>query len=91
MPKPYQIFKSAILDVSDYVHYGVKVDDIEQLLDKFIKPTKKSIYRLVDGFMSYEIRTLYEDDNDVIDLLDSVVKELDILLVNSRESKVIFN
>lgn len=91
MNKPYQIFKCALLDVSDYVHLGVSFDDIDNfLLETFLKNRRASC-RIVDGFLTYEIKTLYEKDEDLEKLLTDIVKELDILLVNSRENKAIFN
>lgn len=91
MSKPYQLYKCALLDVSDYVHLGVSFDDIDNfLLETFLK-TRKATCKLVEGFLMYEIKTLYEKDEDIEKLLSDIVKELDILLVNSRENKVIFN
>lgn len=91
MTRPYQIFKCAILDVSDYIHLGVSFDDIDNfLLETFLK-NRKATCRLVEGFLSYEIRTLFEKDEDVERLLNDIVKELDIMLVNSKENKALFN
>ncbi len=83
--KPYTLTKGALLDVSDYVHAGVAIEDIEDILDKELTSKRCAICRPVNGFLAYDVRTTLKTDNEVSDLLDKIVDKLDILLVDSKE------
>lgn len=91
MSSPYQIFKCAILDISGYVGFGVNPNDIKDSINKVFKGNKKAAYRVLDNFFIYEIRTVYETDEEIKELMEKIVKELDILLVLSQDGKFILN
>lgn len=91
MNNPYQIFKCAVLDISSYVNLGVSADDIKSCINKFFKGNVRAAYRVLDDFFLYEIRTIYEKDEEIIQLMDNIIKELDILLVSSKDVHIVLN
>lgn len=89
--KSYTIMKGALLNVSEFVHSGIDIEDIEEVLDKELTKNKiVGLARPVPGMLAYDIRTIYTDDKDIIDLMDRIVDKLDILLVDTKE-KVFFD
>lgn len=87
LEKPYTILKGAILDVSEYIHSGVDIEDVEDTIESQILKSKKVAFaRLVPGALAYDIRTTITDDKALIELLDSIVNNLDLSLVETKEN-----
>ena len=58
LDKPYTILKSALFDVSDYVHSGVAIEDIEEIIETALTADgRKGMCRPVPGFLAYDIKT----------------------------------
>lgn len=86
--KPYTILKSALFDVSDYVHSGIAIEDIEEIIETALTADgRKGMCRPVPGFLAYDIKTTLKEDDKVNALMDSIVNKLDILLVDEKEKK----
>lgn len=86
LEKPYTIMKSALFDVSDYVHAGIAIEDIEEVIENtLLKDGRKGMCRAIPGFLAYDIKTTLKDDDKVFELMDSIVNKLDILLVDEKE------
>ena len=91
MDTMYKLVRSALLDISSYVDIGLSIEDIEECLEDVVFKCKKAIVRPVPSMLMYEIRTLYENDTDVINLLETIITELDILVVDSTKEKFLAN
>lgn len=88
LDKPYTIMKSALLDVSDYVHSGIAIEDIEEIIEEsLLKDGRKGMCRPIPGFLAYDIKTTFKEDEKLLELMDSIVNKLDILLVDDKEKK----
>jgi hypothetical protein len=85
MTKIYSLIKSAIIDVSSYVHVGLSIDDIEDVFERVLLNTKSAVIRPIPSLLMYELKTIYEKDDDVIKLVDKITTELDILIVEYKE------
>lgn len=88
LEKPYTIMKSALIDVSDYVHSGIDVEDIEEIIEEeLLKDGRKGMCRPIPGLLAYDIRTTFKEDAKLCELMDTIVNKLDILLVDEKEKK----
>ena len=87
----YRLVKSAILDVSTYVDIGMNVDDIEECIENIIIKNKMAVVRPVQTMLMYEIKTLYQNDDDVLLLLEKIVNALDIMVVDFKKEKYFEN
>lgn len=85
----YTLMKGALLDVSVYVHSGIEIEEIEDTIAKILIKNKQGIAKPVSGFLAYHIQTQYEDDKDIIKLMDKIVLELDLLLAKLKYDDVI--
>jgi len=86
MNKPYTLIKGALLDVGDYVHSGIQIEDIEETINsELTSGGKKCVCRMVPGFLMYDIKTTLQDDEKICEVLDTIVNKLDILLVDEKE------
>lgn len=79
--RQYTLMKGALLDVSAYVHGGVGIDIVEEIIKSVLMTDKNSFAKSVPTFLAYHIQTNYEKDEDVIELMDKVVGALDAELV----------
>lgn len=87
----YTLVKSAVLDISSYVNFGLNIEDIEECIETVVFKTKKAIVRPIPSMLMYDVRTLYKDDSDVINLMETIISELDILVVDKTKEKVLEN
>ena len=87
----YKLIKSAILDVSTYVDIGLSVDDIEECIEDIIIKNKMAVVRPVQTMLMYEIKTLYQNDDDVVILLNNIIDALDIMVIDVKKEKYFEN
>lgn len=85
----YTLMKGALLDVSVYVHSGVELEVIEEILKEILMKEKAGYAKPVPSFLAYHIETNYQDDKDVIKLMEQIVNKLDLEMVklNYDETK----
>lgn len=80
----YSLVKGALLDISVYVHTGMEIEDIEEILTKVLMESKQGYAKPLNGLLAYHIQTNYSSDKDVIKLMDKIVDELDIELAKMK-------
>lgn len=85
MTQLYKIIKSAILDVSSYVHIGISIDDIEDVLETSLINVKTAIARPISSMLMYEIKTSLNKDEDLSNLMEDILTKLDLLVVDYKE------
>ena len=86
---PYTIIKGALLDVSPYVHGGIEIEDIEDCISDILTKDSKGYAKPLQTLLAYHIQTNYDDDKDVVSLMDNIVNELDILLAKEKYPEAI--
>ena len=86
---PYTLIKGALLDISSYVHAGIEIEDIEECITDILTKDSKGYAKPLQTLLAYHIQTNYDDDKDVISLMDNIVNELDILLAKEKYPDVI--
>jgi len=86
--KQYTLMKGALLDVSEYVHGGIGIDVVEEIIKSVLMKDKNSFAKPVPTFLAYHIQTNYEKDEDVFKLMDEVVGALDVELVKVSYDEV---
>lgn len=73
----YDILKSVILDVSSFINRGLSFDDIMAILDDEIDINKNIILiTQITGLFSFEIKTLYEKDEDIHNYMKALIKKI---------------
>lgn len=77
----YTLMKGALLDVSIYVHTGLEIEEIEEIIKNILIKEKGSFAKPVPSFLAYHIQTNYENDEDVIKLMEEIVNKLDLEMV----------
>lgn len=83
----YQLIKSIIIDVEDYIHDGLSIENIEKILDELTISIEGCIWRPIDYLPMYEIGTAFIKDEDVHKLADSILLKLDMEVINSKMKK----
>ncbi len=77
----YTLMKGALLDVSIYVHTGVEIETIEEILKEVLMKEKAGYAKPVPSFLAYHIETNYQKDDEVIKLMEEIVNRLDLEMV----------
>ena len=77
----YTLMKGALLDVSIYVHTGIEIEEVEEIIKDVLTKEKGGFAKPVPSFLAYHIQTNFEKDEDVIKLMDKIVNKLDLEMV----------
>lgn len=77
----YTLMKGALLDVSVYVHSGVEIEEIEEIIKNILMKKKAGYAKPVPSFLAYHIETNYQKDDEVIKLMEEIVNRLDLEMV----------
>lgn len=83
----YQIIKSIMLDVDDYIHDGLSLEAIEKILDETTLSIEGCIWRPIEYLPIYEIGTAFIRDEDVHSLADTILLKLDMEVINTKMKK----
>lgn len=84
----YSLVKGALLDISVYVHAGLDIEDIEESMSKILMENGHGFAKPLNGFLTYHIQTNYQNDRDIVILMDKIVDELDISLAKLKYDDV---
>ena len=85
----YTLIKGALLDISPYVHAGLEIEEVEDIIAQVLIQDKKGYAKPVSGLLAYHIQTNYQSDTEVIKLMDKIVQELDAEMAKINYEDVI--
>ena len=85
---PYTIVKMGLLDISSYVHCGIELEDIDEVINNVTENVDGVIASPIYSLLYYKVTTKYKVDKDVDDLMKKIISELDVLVAEKYDIKV---
>lgn len=85
---PYTIVKMGLLDISSYVHCGIELEDIDEVINNVTNGIDGVIASPIYSLLYYKVTTKYKVDKDVDDLMKKIISELDVLVAEKYDIKI---